>query len=84
MAPSKSTAEEVSLDWSQHRISLSRSTVRTTFRLSVVDNRQSLIHKKEGVLIAKKLATNNGGYIPSQTNTEAIHKVMPLTNCGKI
>ena len=39
MVPCKSTAEEVSFEWSHHRISSTDSKVRTTLNLSIVDSR---------------------------------------------
>ena len=37
MVPCKSTAEEVSFEWSHHRISFTDSKVRTTFHVSITD-----------------------------------------------
>ena len=37
MVPCKSTAEEVSFEWSHHRISLTDSKVRTTLHVSIID-----------------------------------------------
>ena len=38
MAPCKSTAEEVSFEWSHHRISSTDSKVRTTFYVSIIES----------------------------------------------
>ena len=38
MVPYKSTAEEVSFEWSHHRISATDSKVRTTLRVSITDS----------------------------------------------
>ena len=38
MVPCKSTAEEVSFEWSHHRISLTDSKVRTTLHVSIIDS----------------------------------------------
>ena len=37
MVPCKSTAEEVSFEWSHHRISSTDSKVRTTLHVSIID-----------------------------------------------
>ena len=37
MVPCKSTAEEVSLEWSHHRISSTDAKVRTTLHVSIID-----------------------------------------------
>ena len=37
MVPGKSTAEEVSFEWSHHRISSTDSKVRTTLHVSIID-----------------------------------------------
>ena len=55
MVPCKSTAEEVSFEWSHHRISSTDSKVRTTLHVSIIDSvseRIKLILKhKKGVQI---------------------------------
>ena len=38
MVPCKSTAEEVSFEWSHHRISSTDSKVRTTLHVSIIDS----------------------------------------------
>ena len=38
MVPCKSTAEEVSFEWSHHRISSTDSNVRTTLHVFVIDS----------------------------------------------
>ena len=38
MAPCRSTAEEVSFEWSHHRISSTDSKVRTTLHVSITDS----------------------------------------------
>ena len=38
MVPCKSTAEEVSFEWSHHRISFTDSKVRTTLHVSIIDS----------------------------------------------
>ena len=38
MVPFKSTAEEVSFEWSHHRISSTDSKVRTTLHVSIIDS----------------------------------------------
>ena len=38
MVPCKSTAKEVSFEWSHHRISSTDSQVRTTLHVSIVDS----------------------------------------------
>ena len=38
MVPCKSTAEEVSFEWSHHRISSTDSEVRTTLHVSIIDS----------------------------------------------
>ena len=38
MVPCKSTAEEVSFEWSHHRISSTDSKVRTTLYVSLIDS----------------------------------------------
>ena len=38
MVPCKSTAEEVSFEWSHHRILSTDSKVRTTLHVSVIDS----------------------------------------------
>ena len=38
MVPCKSTAEEVSFEWSHHRISSTDSKVRTTLHVSITDS----------------------------------------------
>ena len=51
----KSTAEEVSFKWSQHRISLLDSKVRTTLRGSIIgrirEGKSSKRCKRSGILI---------------------------------
>ena len=37
MVPCKSTAEEVSFEWSHYRISSTDSKVRTTLHVSIID-----------------------------------------------
>ena len=38
MVPCKSTAEEVSFEWSHHRISSTDLKVRTTLHVSIIDS----------------------------------------------
>ena len=38
MVPGKSTAEEVSFEWSHHRISSTDSKVRATLHVSIIDS----------------------------------------------
>ena len=38
MVPCKSTAEEVSFEWSHHRFSSTDSNVRTTLHVSIIDS----------------------------------------------
>ena len=38
MVPCKSTAEEVSFEWSHHRVSSTDSKVRTTLNVSISDS----------------------------------------------
>ena len=43
MVPCKSTAEEVSFEWSHHRISATDSKVRTTLHVNVIDSGTKII-----------------------------------------
>ena len=49
MVPCKSTAEEVSFEWSHHRISSTDSKVRTTldFHNCIVDSGSERVESKE-------------------------------------
>ena len=38
LVPCKSTAEEVSFEWSHHRISSTDSKVKTTLHVSIIDS----------------------------------------------
>ena len=44
MAPCKSTAEEVSFEWSHHRISSTDSKVRTTLHVSIIDSESEMVN----------------------------------------
>ena len=46
MAPCKSTAEEVSFEWSHHRISSTDSKVRTTLHVSIIHSRCDSVTSK--------------------------------------
>ena len=39
MVPCKSTAKEVSFEWSHHRISSTDTKVRTTLHVSIIDSK---------------------------------------------
>ena len=43
MVPCKSTAEEVSFEWSHRRILSTDSKVRTTLHVSVIDSRSEMV-----------------------------------------
>ena len=43
MVPCKSTAEEVSFEWSHHRISSTDLKVRTTLHVSIIDSRSERV-----------------------------------------
>ena len=43
MVPCQSTAEEVSFEWSHHRISSTDSKVRTTLHVSIIDSESDRI-----------------------------------------
>ena len=43
MVPCKSTAEEVSFEWSHHRISPTGSKARTTLHVSIVDSERERV-----------------------------------------
>ena len=43
MVPCKSTAKEVSFEWSHHRISSTDSKVRTTLHVSIIDCRSERV-----------------------------------------
>ena len=46
MVPCKSTAEEVSFEWSHHRISPTDSKVRTTLHVSIIDSGSEMVKDK--------------------------------------
>ena len=52
MVPCKSTAEEVSFEWSHHRISSTDSKVRTKLHVSIIDSER----EKAKALIANFLS----------------------------
>ena len=43
MVPCKSTAEEVSFEWSHHRVSSTDSKVRTTLHVSITDSGTGMV-----------------------------------------
>ena len=43
MVPCKSTAEEVSFEWSHHRILLIDSKIRTTLHVSIIDSGSNMV-----------------------------------------
>ena len=45
MIPCKSAAEEVSFEWSHHRISSTDSKVRTTLHVSIIDSENERVKK---------------------------------------
>ena len=47
MVPCKSTAEEVSFEWSHHRILSSDSKVRTTLHVSMIDSGEERLMEVE-------------------------------------
>ena len=47
VVPYKSTAKEVSFEWSHHRISFTDSKVRTTVHVSIIDFGSEWINNKE-------------------------------------
>ena len=48
MVPCKSTAEEVSFEWSHHRISSTDSKVRTKQHVSIADSGKERVGRKSG------------------------------------
>ena len=54
MVPCKSTAEEVSFEWSHHRISSTDSKVRTTLHVSIIDSGNERVVKISLVLEVKQ------------------------------
>ena len=44
MVPCKSTAEEVSFEWSHHRILFTDSKVRTTLHVSIIDSVSDMVN----------------------------------------
>ena len=51
MLPCKSTAEEVSFEWSHHRISSTDSKVKTTLHVSITDSRSERVNYIISVVI---------------------------------
>ena len=51
MVPCKSTAEEVSFEWSHHGISSTDSKVRTTLHVSIVDSGNGRIKRSMTVQV---------------------------------
>ena len=47
MVPCKSTAEEVSFEWSHNRILLTDSKIKTTLHVSITDSWSERIHKRK-------------------------------------
>ena len=45
MVPCKSTAEEVSFEWSHHRIFLAAQKVRTTLHVSIIDSGSNVVKR---------------------------------------
>ena len=52
MVPCKSTAEEVSFEWSHHRISLTDSKVRTTLHVFIIDSASERVKLHENNAIS--------------------------------
>ena len=53
MVPCKSTAEEVSFEWSHHTISYTDSKVRTTQHVSITDSGNERVERK--VTVGKQI-----------------------------
>ena len=49
MASYKSTAQEVSFEWSQHRISSTNSNVSTRLHVSLIDSKSERVNNGYGV-----------------------------------
>ena len=52
MVPCKSTAKEVSFEWSHHRISSTDSKVRTTLHVSISDWEYLGVNAQHGLLVS--------------------------------
>ena len=52
MVPCKSTAEEVSFEWSHHRIASTEAKVGTTLHVSISDSGSEKVKRKEGLQAA--------------------------------
>ena len=57
MVPCQSTAEEVSFEWSHHRISSTDSKIRTTLHVSIIDSGSDRVKCSHG-----KLELANSGW----------------------
>ena len=56
MVPCKSTGEEVSFEWSHHRISSTDSKVRTTLHVSIMDSGRERVNYFAYYILNSKLA----------------------------
>ena len=66
MAPCKSTTEEVSFEWSHHRISSTDSKVRTTLHVSIIDSGRERGKKTIGAYHLSELAAWTGQFANSR------------------